>query len=249
MTHADAWHPRDERAEPHAASRIVPFLSFPLGGGAPAEVSEGWLYSPQERRIHGHRIHYGIDFAAPRRSPVVAAAGGWAAGSYELAFAGTFDGKRVGYGYGKFVLVWHPLPGLFTCYAHLEEIDPSIPFVAPRQAREKFGSPMLAMSPDDFVRHGLAVEPGQAIGAVGDSGCSWGYAETPDRRPDPEEFPSWDETHLHFELFSKPGRRGRKSARYDPYNRYLGREAYDGARGVSPCWWMLGADGRIARTS
>ena len=50
-------------------------------------ITEGWFYSDEERAIHGHETHFGVDFAAPRGTPVYAAADGLALASYHFGHA------------------------------------------------------------------------------------------------------------------------------------------------------------------
>jgi len=87
-----------------------PFLSIPfsLSDAKSVQITEGWKYSAEERKVHGFPTHYAVDFAAPRATPVYAAAPGYAISSFHVGYAGMYDGKRVGYGLGKFVQVWNP---------------------------------------------------------------------------------------------------------------------------------------------
>jgi peptidoglycan hydrolase-like protein with peptidoglycan-binding domain len=90
--------------------------------GSPIPRSPIWLVPPLAGRIgdafgpRGNGFHPGVDYPAPAGAPVAAAGRG------EVVFAG-WDGG----GYGKLVVVEHPL-GVRSMYAHLSRID-----VRPRQ--------------------------------------------------------------------------------------------------------------------
>lgn len=223
--------------------QLTPFLALPFGTNVEIEITEGWFYSPQERQIHGHDIHYGVDFAGARGTPVLAAAEGWAVASYELNFAGNYQGKSVGFGLGNFIKVWHPHMGVYTLYGHLESVAPEVPFLAP-VARENFYLPTaLHHSPENLMRSSSFVARGQCLGYIGDSGLSWGYQERPGFRPDPVSFPSWDETHLHFEVYAPQVGGYKKKLRYDPYGIYADVTQYFLLEARPGALWLLDNSG------
>ncbi|MBN2267089.1 MAG: M23 family metallopeptidase [Candidatus Babeliaceae bacterium] len=78
----------------------------------PINRKDCWLSSPwgPRRRANGKRgFHYGVDFAAPKGTPIRAAQGGF------VVFAGWHGG------YGKVIVIDHG-DGLLTLYAHLSKI-------------------------------------------------------------------------------------------------------------------------------
>ncbi len=212
------------------------FLTLPFKDGAEFRVAEGWLYSDEERKIHGRTIHNGIDFAAPRGTPVYAAADGLAIASFDTEADGTWQGKQIGFGYGRFVQVYHPETDSFTLYSHLESFALSISYEQP--LRSKFGyEPVLPKTKAEVEQHQTTpIKKGDLIGYVGDTGLTWGYAETPTQRPDPEQFPSWDEPHLHFEVFSYED--GQKVS-YDPYGIYRQASQYNSGSVIGETLWFL----------
>ena len=194
-----------------------PFLHLPFKK-QPYKITEGWYYSKGEQKIHGFRGHGAVDFALPCKTPVLAAASGWAVASYHLSpvFAWDKNGKRlesqrkwqgkpVFMGMGRFVRIYHPNFRVYTQYAHLSSVAPKIPFRTPRRVGSKFipvGQNILI--PENLGRspYIVFVKAGEEIGKVGDTGLGWGYQDYPER-PNSRLYPSWDEVHLHFEVFTK----------------------------------------------
>ncbi|MDD2785336.1 MAG: M23 family metallopeptidase [Patescibacteria group bacterium] len=208
------------------------YLALPVRGKY--RITEGWLYSDQEKKIHGLDFHGGVDFAQPRNSPVFAAADGWAIASYSLnpffdektGKLRRFRGKIVGMGLGNFVQIYHPQTKRFTQYGHLEKISEKIPFAKPRKLKDGRLIPMgHKINPRDLKNYPKAiwVRCGEVIGYVGDSGLTWEYNDYPNR-PDHKKHPSWDETHVHFEEFVRNSR-GAKQRR-DPFAIYDTNEKY-----------------------
>lgn len=234
----------------------APFLHIPFSS-QPYEVAEGWIYSAEERAIHGRDKHHGIDYRLPKGTPVLASANGWAISSYygfQVKKEGKdviYKGKRVGLGYGYFVQIYHPDTKLYTLYGHLERIADGIKFHNPRRSGDVWwpvGNKVLGGNRLKNYKHKTTVEKGQAVGYVGDSGLTWGYEDFPER-PDHEKFPSWDETHLHFEVFERYGSEKRKRL-IDPYGikgratDYPNSSERGNKMGVEgPVLWVLGEDG------
>lgn len=187
------------------------------------EITEGWFYSDEEKAIHGFTTHGAIDFKLERGTPVLAAAEGLAVSSYFsylLKKEGKpllYNDKPMGFGLGYFVQIYHSQQDLFTTYAHLERVADEIKFHASRGHGDYIWPVGHKVDPSKLPRYrwGTKVERGQVVGYVGDSGITWGYVDYP-RRPDPEKFPSWDEVHLHFEVFRRVGVRKKKKM-FDPY--------------------------------
>lgn len=216
--------PRQEAGMTDAT--IKPFLCLPFSEGTKFTITEGWYYSDQEKAIHGYETHYAVDFATDRGTPVVAAADGLALASFHSAWAKKeHQGKKVGFGLGRFVQIWHPEAKLYTMYAHLEKIADGIPYVVPIKQGEMWNPTVVNQTVDKVIAQCKPVKKGQVIGYVGDTGLAWGYEETPTMRPDPKQFFSWDETHLHFEVYDRDDR-GIKKNRYDPFGVYGKADAY-----------------------
>ncbi|HVX92837.1 MAG TPA: M23 family metallopeptidase [Candidatus Dojkabacteria bacterium] len=116
---------------------FTPYLTYPIK--RPIHITEGFIYSVEERALHGNYFHKGIDFATKYAEPVYAAASGYAiAGYHRFTLLNndyslkTFEGKPMGNGLGYFVQIYHPesiskVPGgRITQYGHLSRIDSKI---------------------------------------------------------------------------------------------------------------------------
>lgn len=217
------------------------FLSLPLKQGTTFKITEGWLYSPQERSIHGRKKHYGIDFASERGSPVLAAADGYAISSYHTKVSGKWRGKLIGLGLGHFVQIWHPEYKVFTCYGHLSKIEKRIPYFKPVQTYEGAyvsWQPTIYEPIEKLVKKSKFVKRGEVIGYMGDSGLCWGYSESPVHRPNPNKYPSWDEVHLHFEVYQRD-KEGRKVKWFDPFGLNKNHKYYQKLKSSPKGLWLL----------
>jgi hypothetical protein len=116
---------------------FIPYLQLPLKKYY--EITEGYVYSRQERALHGKYLHYSIDYSTDWAEPVYAAASGYATASYHRLTLQhkdktirTFQGKPLGNGYGLFVQIYHPenicgvKGGRITQYGHLCGISKSL---------------------------------------------------------------------------------------------------------------------------
>lgn len=202
---------------------LKPFLCLPFKEQV-HKITEGWHYSEQEKSIHGLSGHGGIDFAFPRGTKVLAAADGWAIASYfwkpvknKDGSSRLYEGKEVGMGLGYFVQIYHPEVHLYTSYGHLERVVEKIRFHRPIKVKDVLWPIGNKIDPENFSRYRFAkfVRAGDLIGYVGDSGLTWGYLDYP-QRPNTHKYPSWDKTHLHFEVFTRIGSRKKKKY-FDPY--------------------------------
>lgn len=226
-----------------------PFLRLPFEKGTKTQITEGWEYSDEETAIHGYKRHFAVDFAADRGTPVYAAADGIAYSSFMRLFPPseshkTFKERRVGAGLGHFVEILHGGDDLRTQYGHLQKVAEAIPYFPPEVRDQDVLYPQIVHAPvDELMKKGRAVRRGDLIGWVGDSGLSWGYEETPDFRPDPKEFPSWDETHVHFEVYDRDDR-GIKRHRFDPFGLYDHAPAYQSFKPTAKGLWLLDYEGK-----
>ncbi len=218
-------------------------------------ISEGWIYSAEEQQIHGYVGHGGVDFVLPRGVPIVAAADGWALASYfwflvkEGGVPRRYKGKEVGMGLGRFVQIWHPEQELFTVYGHLDSIESKIPFYGPRKLQDCLHPVGHKFLPKKMIDNcaAIPIKRGEIIGTAGDTGLTWDYTDYPER-PNPNEKPSWDEVHLHFEVFQRVGSRLKKKY-LDPYGinshwqDYPDPQHPENAEKVKDCLWFVNDKG------
>ena len=80
------------------------------------------------------------------------------------------------------------------------------------------------------------------IGSVGDTGCYWGYKETPGQRPDPQKYPSLDGPNLHYQVY-KRGSSGKIDSWYDPFGIYGKAVEYQNPTLPDTSLWLLGREG------
>ena len=92
---------------------FVPYLSYPVK--QPINITECFIYSNEERSVHGNYFHKGIDFAGSFGTPIYASASGYAvAGYHRFTLLNpdfslrTFEDKPMGNGLGYFVQIYHP---------------------------------------------------------------------------------------------------------------------------------------------
>lgn len=202
---------------------MKPFLTLPFKSEL-HEIGGGWFYGSSDliTKVGKSNHHFAVDFYLPRGTPVLAAASGWAIASYHHFLLRDrkdrrrfirYKGKLFGSGQGNFVIIYHPKQKLFTQYGHLERINPTIPFYKPEKKRGLVQPPVKKFQPRFFNRENAQrVQRGEVIDWVGDSGI----------------IGSWDQPHLHFEVYRYRDKDGGKpkDSYIDPYDIYKTAKDY-----------------------
>jgi len=187
----------------------------------------------KKTKIHGFKIHTGIDFKTKRNEHFYASAEGWTTSSYHSFQVRNKDkslkkykNKSINNGMGFFVQIYHPKNKRYTQYEHLGKISNKIPFGSPRKIKGNYYPYTYRISPKKMKnsKYHVWFNKGDLIGYVGDSGLTWGYKDYP-QRPDIKKYPSWDEIHLHFQEFAR-NKRGNKIEPRDPFNIYNTYQKY-----------------------
>lgn len=196
-------------------------LKLPFRSGTDVEITEGYFYSSEEAAIHGLQKHFGIDFAAPFGTSVYAVRDGFVLQSKHIAYLKCPDGQERGYGLGNFVAQLcfadngNPF---YVIYGHLNTVDDAVPYFEPKWENDECDPTVLYQAHDQFQVLSTRVKVGDIIGTVGQSGlaASRGSQE------------SWDEPHLHFEVFfrSLPSFFKDPKRRFDPFGLYSTQSAY-----------------------
>ncbi len=114
-----------------------PYLTLPVKDKF--TITEGFIYSREERKFHGNFFHRGIYYTSEYATPVYAAASGYAIAGYHRMVITNEDrsirlinGIPIGNGFGYFVQIYHPEEiskikgGRVTQYAHLAGIADGI---------------------------------------------------------------------------------------------------------------------------
>lgn len=204
------------------------------------DVTEGSFYSRAETKIHGYKIHGGIDYHAPYGTPLVAPCDGLAMASYhsfqltdEQDKPRMLDGKEIYFGLGYFVQIYHPETNRFVVLGHMSDVDPAIPFSLPVFDEGDWNPTNHTLRIEELGSHPAVVnvQRGQEVGKLGFSGLRHGYADYREGeiRPvqiDPTKLKSYDEPHVHFEEYFRDQTNGRKRAQRDPYDIYLTARNY-----------------------
>jgi hypothetical protein len=225
-----------------------PFLALPFrrrdarAAGGECNISEGWLYGA-ERGIHGFEGHHAIDFNLPYGADILAPADGWAARTYQSWLTETiYQGKRIGFGLGLWLITLHRVPGTdvywWTKQAHCSWIDPSIRYLKPYVDEDgdwhepNSGPDNLYIPDPDLAAMFTPIKRGDVLARVGVTGVEWGYRDkfdvaTGQVEHNPQQ-QQWDgDIHNHIEIYRrvngspKPGEKldtARISA--DPFGQY-----------------------------
>lgn len=218
-------------------------FSFPLASGTPYTLTESWLYSTQERKIHGYVNHGALDFAVPKGTPIYAVTDGYAIASTHFApLERSWNGQTpVGFGLGEFVQIWHPQQKVYTSYSHMAKQAENIPYYEPTCDDYGWCDPkVIYNSPEYIMRKGKFIKRGELVGYAGDSGLALGYNEQPKQE---NVLPSWDEVHLHFEVYTRNSETFGKARRYDPYGVYGRLEQYPGDMTKNHVLWQITENG------
>lgn len=242
-------HSQQKAAAPDR--KLQPFLTLPVNKFV---VSEGWDYDAELPFHPDIPRHFAIDFRAPRGTPVYAAAEGVALQSFQTYYLDKLNkpgvhewrkNRRLGFGIGHFVQIYHPNDYIFTSYCHLDKAAAAIPYTAPVEEHPGLFNPAVVYRPlDDLFPICKFVQRGELIGYIGDTGLSMGYDERPDLTRDHIKLPSWDETHLHFEVYTRNSA-GRKDLRWDPYGIYGKTAEYaSGKPARAGNLWILDGQGK-----
>ena len=119
-----------QRYAPHIEN--YSYLTLPLKNDF--QITEGYIYSEEERSVHRRYFHKGIDYACPYGTPVYASASGYAVAGYhrftdvkEDRTLKLYQGLPMGNGLGYFIQIYHPYSvckvkgGRITQYGHLSK--------------------------------------------------------------------------------------------------------------------------------
>jgi murein DD-endopeptidase MepM/ murein hydrolase activator NlpD len=218
-------------------------LLLPFANASGTEISEGWIYSEVEQNIHHHQIHFAVDFKLARNTPIYSPVDGYAVSSYQSFYLDTlYEEKRVGYGLGYFVELWDPAAGVFMSLCHLEKISAGIYYMEPKRGYssgfDTWDPVLIYKSLEEKLKNATVIKRGDVIGYSGSSGLSWGFQEGPRLVPNDAELKSWDEPHLHLEVYTRKlhNKKWVKDKRFDPYGIYSDYKEYSGAQREMGLW-------------
>ncbi len=191
--------------------------------------------------IHWVKQHSAIDYALPYWTPVLAPMDGYLIASYHNAFLKEKWYFRLNqwvqlhYGLWWHVQIWNPTNNVFVVLWHLSSIDESIPVSPPyptlwKKWVSRRDPTWITYNVDTLQRmvYDTIIYPSfvyvkrwQRIGTVWVSWIEWDNEmktslPTP-RQPDYPQSVSWDEPHIHLEVFTVIDW---KKQLLDPYNIY-----------------------------
>jgi hypothetical protein len=218
---------------------MKPFATPPLHRG---KLIEGWLYSQEELdRNLGGRKHRATDWEANGNLNICAVAGGFAKASYHFrgnAPINAVFGTMKGYGWGRFVQIFHPEQSVVTLYAHLDLVNPAIPWLNPQETDGGWVPAIYRQSIEELRLGGVWLEQGALLGEVGCSGLRGSNErwDTPSSQP----LPSCDKPHLHLEFYHIQGSRWIPLDPFDIYGRIENYQNENGLRvGPHHLWKSL----------
>jgi murein DD-endopeptidase MepM/ murein hydrolase activator NlpD len=205
------------------------------------DVTEGSFYTKAETRIHGIRVHGGVDYHAPYGTPIVAPCDGFVLPASYHSFPLTderdrprmLDGKELYFGLGYFVQIYNPEVNRFVVLGHLSDIAKGISFSPPIFDEGSWNPTNHTLKIEELKDHPavVSVKQGDEVGRLGFSGLRYGYEDyyAGEKRPvqiDPTKQVSYDEPHVHFEEYFRDQTNGRKGWQRDPYDIYLTARNY-----------------------
>lgn len=254
-----------------------PFLGPVFEPSIDPTIATGYNYHPEEVALHGVESHKAIDFDTDRGAKIIAPADGYYIASYgEVALTNDDGSPRTqtrasvvkhnpGYAklhlppgdgpwpvyFGSFVIQgWHP-NGRYTQYAHVDWVNPAIPYYAP--TTEDNGdivySRFLRAPVAEYRKSDKAVwlKAGEIIGEVGMTGCGIGkrcYSFAKLGRGGRPDFRNTDyfyytNPHLHFMVFSARANSKARTPKqiWDPFGVYdVAGDKYPKNRSQWPGW-------------
>lgn len=192
--------------------------------------------------MHWLKQHSAIDYSLPYGADVLAPTEWYIIASYHNAFLKEkwyfrlYQWVKMHYWLWWYVQIWNPKNNVFVVLWHLSSIDSLIPVSAPIPTPGKNGAvnrrdPTWVTSNTDIIQQMIDdtkvhpilwyVKRWQRIGTVWVSGLEWDdnmitSAPVP-REPEYPQTLSWDEPHIHFEVFTVVDW---KKQLIDPYNMY-----------------------------
>lgn len=250
-----------------------PFLGPIFEPGVESVITTGFNYTQAEIDIHGVKVHGAIDFDVPRGTSVMAAADGWATAYYGEVLM-TVNGKprlvtleqikkanpardyklpntpqpwQVYYG-SLVVQIWHS-HGRYTQYAHLDWINPEIPYYPPvrdKKTGDWEHNPMRVATVDKYRdrRNAAFIKAGDVIGETGMTGCGLGLpcygtslSETDYTN---HEYTYYSSPHLHFVVFGRRAPYTRVAKVWDSFGVYsVAGKAYPTRVGEWASWYRI----------
>lgn len=218
------------------------------------------LIGSWEYAIHGIKQHSAIDYALPYWAPVLAPMSWYMIASYHNAFlkekwyVRLFQWTQLHYGLGWYVQIWNPEKDIFIILWHLSSIDSMLP-VSPPYATwwKKWVSRRdpTWVTYDTWVLQTMINDPKtypwvvfvkkwQRIWTVWVSGIerdnSMPSSIDIPRQPSFPQPTSWDEPHIHLEVFTVLDW---KKQLLDPYNIYRDARAYPDSNTIRKSLWDI----------
>lgn len=241
-----------------------PYLGSLFEAGVEPVIESGFHYHAAEIAIHGVKVHNAIDMNLPRGTKILAPADGYYIATYgetlirnkdnlprKLSLSEALETNPANKNinppddinewevfFGSYVIQgWHG-KGRYTQYAHVDWVNPDIPFYRPQEVIDEQGhktgdlkhSQMLRAPVAQYRKPGVAtfIRAGEVIAEVGMTGCGWGkrcydFAKlNNDGRPDFRgvDYTYYTEPHLHFAAFGRRAPYTRNAKLIDPFGIY-----------------------------
>ncbi len=241
----------------------APFLGPIFELGTKPVISTGFKYHSSEILLHGVKNHQAIDLDVPRGTKILAPADGFYIATYGEVLLRDEQGhpkqlttdqavrlnpkntllnsppdKNGSIYFGSYVVQgWHQ-PGRYTQYAHVDWVNPAIPYNPPVEVKDEKGNPTGDLKHSNTLRdpvstyrqpnHAAWIKKGEVIAETGMTGCGWGrrtydFAKFDSRmRPDfrTSDYYFYTGPHLHFVVLGPRVPRTRTARAYDPFGIY-----------------------------